>query len=340
MTHLSGSNFRVEAERHQFHFDANSNPVLSVPAGSVICIETLDCFCNRLTPDSPPLDDDEAILAHIGGAYNPICGAIFVEDAEPGDVLEVDILDIGLGRSSGYAVTHVATDWARQFDGDRFANATAPSVAFASFKDDLLQLPIAGATVAVPARPMIGTIGTAPEAGKISSMLYGPGHGGNMDCPRITTGSTLLLPVNVPGALFSLGDVHALMGDGEITGTAFETSAEVTVRLRLHKNGPQTRTTPRLVDELGFGSLGCVSRMSLQDNIRAATQDLISWVAQISGLSLQESLLLVNMYLRIHVNQSVGTGTTRWLSALSWLSREDIDHAMAGQGLTLPRAAA
>lgn len=330
----------VPAGKHQFCFDASSSPVLTVQPDSIVCIETLDCFSNKLTPESPLLDDDQAILDHIGGAYNPVNRPILIEGAEPGDVLAVDVLDIRLGTSSNFAVTHIARDWARHFNGEQFADAVAPAMTFATLGNGMLNLPIGGGTVAVPARPMVGTIGTAPPAGHLSSMLYSAQHGGNLDCSRIGVGSSLLLPVNVPGALLSLGDVHALMGDGEITGTAFETSAEVTVKLRLFKAGRWTQNMPRLVDELGFGSLGCVSRTNLQDNIQAATRDLICWVGQISGLSVQDSLHLVNMYLRIKINQSVGGGASRWLSVLAWLARDDLETAMAGRGLTLPSAAA
>ena len=256
----SAGRLRVPAAAHQFVFDAGAPPAAVVDSGDVVLIETLDCFSNKLTADTPPLRDDRDVLEHIGGRYNPVSAPIFVRDAEPGDVLAVDILDIALGRRQGFAVTHVAHDWAKAFGGPAFADAVAPEMTIAEIDGTTLRLPIGGLTVTCKARPMIGTIGTAPAGEPASSLIYSPAHGGNLDCPMMRAGATVLLPVNVPGGLLSLGDVHALMGDGEVTGTALETSADVTVRIRLLKRTDTALTTPRLTDSEGIGSIGCSSR--------------------------------------------------------------------------------
>lgn len=312
---------RLPADQHQYVFDAVARPALHVASGGTVRVETLDCFSNRLTEGAPRLADDAAVLAHIGGSYNPVCGPIHVTGAEAGDVLAVDILDIAIGARAPMAVTHIGTDWAKAFGGDGYARAIEPHALFAATKGQTVMLDFGGRTMATPARPMIGTIGTAPQCGQTSALLYAPGHGGNLDCPQIAVGTTVLLPVNVPGALLSLGDVHALMGDGEITGTALETSADVTIRVHVLKGGSPL-TTPRLRHADWIGSIGCVSTTDLQANIAAAVRDLAASLAEEHAIALADGIQLINLFGRITVNQAVISAQTGWSSVLVALPRD------------------
>lgn len=316
--------YRLPVTQHQFVFDPAAEPAIVIESGQAIVIETLDCFCGRLTSDSPTLADDGDVLAHIGGRYNPVNKPIFVRGAEPGDTLEVEILAIELGPRQGFAVTHVARDWARRFGGDEFAGTVAPATIVAPIDGTQIRLPLGRRIMDIEARPMIGTIGTAPSSQAISSLLYAPGHGGNLDCPGIRPGSTVLLPVNVPGALLSLGDVHALMGDGEISGTALETSADVTVRIVLHKQR-RALAMPRWSDADSIGSIGCGSRSSLHDNIRDAVLDLAAALNDAYALPLADTLQLINLFGKIVVNQSVAAGAGGWFSVLVRLQKSFIE---------------
>jgi amidase len=318
---------RVPAAAHQFAFDPEAVPALHIRSGDTILIETLDCFSGRLTAESPLLRNDRDVLDHIGGRYNPVNRPIFVTEAEPGDVLAVDIIDITLGARQGFAVTHVADDWARQFGGEDFAGSVAPATVIARLDGGTVMLPFGDRLVACAARPMIGTIGTAPTQ-SISSLLYGASHGGNLDCPLIRPGATVHLPVNVPGALLSLGDIHALMGDGEITGTALETSADVTIRVRVEKNHRLCLATPRFSDGERLGSLGCAARGSLQANIQVAVRDLALSLEQTCGLSLGDALQLFNLFGRITVNQAVGSDADGWSSVLAHITRSDLERVL------------
>jgi amidase len=159
---------------------------------------------------------------------------------------------------------------------------------------------------------MVGTIGTAPAGAPISSLLYGPSHGGNMDCPAVREGATVLLPVNVPGALLSLGDVHALMGDGELTGTALEAAAEVTVTIGLEK---QAAGALRLDAPGRIGSLGCVSD-DVGANVAAATRDMIARLGEVAGHDAADAFQLIGLVGRLTVNQSVRLGALGWGSVL------------------------
>lgn len=318
---------RIPAAAHQFVFDPDAEPALHIRSGDTILIETLDCFSGRLTEVSPLLRNDGDVLEFIGGRYNPVNRPIFVTEAEPGDILAVEIIDIKIGARQGFGVTHVAHDWARQFGDEDFADSVAPQMITARLDGDRVMLPFGGRLIACDARPMIGTIGTAPVQ-SISSLFYGPTHGGNLDCPLIRRGATVHLPVNVPGALLSLGDVHALMGHGEITGTALETSADVTIRVRVEKTRHAGLATPRLSDGERLGSLGCAARGSLQTNIRAAVNDLVLSLQQTGALSAGDALQLFNLFGRITVNQAVGTDTDGWSSVLAHVARSDLERVL------------
>jgi len=307
---------RLPASLYQYSFDAATAPAATVDSGDVLVVETLDCFSNRLSAAAPALREERDVLAHIGGRYNPVNQPIFVRGAEAGDRLAVDILDIALGGRAGLGVTHVAHDWATAFGGSAFADSVAPLTTFARIDGEIVQLPIGGARIEFTAKPMIGTIGTAPSGAPASSLLYHPSHGGNLDCPHIRPGATVVLPVNVPGALLSLGDVHALMGDGEVTGTALETSADVKIRVRLQKTGETALTNPRVIDADGLGAIGCASRTNLQDNIAAAARDLVRLLQNEFALGAADALQLVNLFGKITINQAVGHGSQRWLSVL------------------------
>lgn len=315
---------RVPASAHQFTFDAQAPVALRVDPGDTVVVETLDCFSGKLTQDSPPLDGDRAVLDHIGGRYNPVSRPIYVRGAEPGDTLAVDILDIALGARQGFAVTHVARDWADDFGGGGFADEVASTTVFAAVDGNSLAVSLGGRTVQCRARPMIGTIGTAPAHGGTSSLFYAPTHGGNLDCPMIRPGATVLLPVNVEGALLSLGDVHALMGDAEVTGTALETSADVTLRVRLEKKGRATLTMPRILDRDTTGSVGCNSCVSIHENIRIAVLDLIAFLSDTHAMPPAVALQLVNLFGKVVVNQSVIVAENGWSSVLVSVHNSDV----------------
>ena len=107
-----------------------------------------------------------------------------------------------------------------------------PVARFADVKDGAIDF----AGVRLPVRPMVGVIATAPDGEPVGTAYVGR-HGGNLDCNLIAEGATVHLPVRVPGALFYIGDVHAVMGDGEVSGSGFEIAARITVRLSLRKGG-------------------------------------------------------------------------------------------------------
>lgn len=195
-------------------FDKSQEPIARVRSGELLVVQTRDCYNGQIHSE----DQDLSALDH--SFANPATGPFYVEGAEKGDALKVEILDI---RMTGRGFTHAAPSIGPLKDSceERLVMYDYDG-GFAEFRG-----------IRFPLKPMIGTIGCTPET-PIPDLLVGD-HGGNMDCTLIGAGTTLYCPVCVPGALFQLGDVHAAMGDGELCGTGLETGAEVTLRLSLVK---------------------------------------------------------------------------------------------------------
>lgn len=199
---------------------------LEIELGDTIITETIDASgCDRLgvKRSSPP---------------NPVNGPIHVRGAEPGDALRVDILDIRPNRDTGWTRTPVMPHLVDAVRADEFlpremVTWTVDPVAMTA----RLATPVAGLErLHLPLVPMIGCFGVAPDLGQAISTGTSAAHGGNMDYRGFTAGCSVSFPVGVAGALFFLGDCHAVQGDGEIVGNGIEISCEVTVRLTVEKH--------------------------------------------------------------------------------------------------------
>lgn len=198
-----------------YAFSKNNKPVATAVPGEVLQFVTKDCFSNRIT-------DETVTMATLDYGYdgaNPAAGPVYVEGAQPGDVLVVDIYNIEVADEGT-----VATDdhCGPLFEGTPYRSKKVPIVdGMAQFNE-----------VKFPINPMIGVIGTAPDGEDVIDGYVGA-HGGNMDNHLITKGTRLYFPVRVPGALLQMGDVHAAMGDAELCGTGIEIPAEITVKVSL-----------------------------------------------------------------------------------------------------------
>ncbi|MBP5305642.1 MAG: acetamidase/formamidase family protein [Lachnospiraceae bacterium] len=220
---------KISAKTSVRYMTSDNEPALSCKPGDTVVFETVDCFGGQIACEADvnkELDD---------GRMNLATGPLFVEGAEAGDVLKVEIKRITIAdhgviyEGAGEGVTGKAlTDEAAKIipiAGDEFV------------LNDLLKFKI---------DPMIGVIGTAPKEGDSISTSTPDYHGGNMDCNRIREGATLYLPVNVPGALLALGDLHARMGNGEVCVCGIEIPGEVTVKVTVLKDCRYK--TPFLID--------------------------------------------------------------------------------------------
>ena len=196
----------------------DNKPAGYCKSGDTIVFETRDCYDNTITSSERPLGDRE-------GLSNPVTGALYVEGAEVGDILKVEIEDIKL-RSWGVMRSSTTAGVFHEKYKKREAIIFQVKNNKIYFDDKLI----------LEADPMIGVIGTAPiEEEGIPTTTPGK-HGGNMDCKKIVKGSAIYLPVNVKGGLLSMGDIHALMGDGEVFICGLEIAGEITVKVSVLKN--------------------------------------------------------------------------------------------------------
>ncbi|MFF0828345.1 acetamidase/formamidase family protein [Brevibacillus sp. NPDC003359] len=209
--------YRVKKQDVIYAMSPENQPVLKVEAGSIVTFETCDCFEDQIQ------SADTAFQELDWNRINPASGPIYIEETEPGDILVVHIQKIEI-KNQGVMVTGPDLG-VMGVDLQENVIKMIPIQDGKAVLSDKLQVPI---------NPMIGVIGTAPAKEAISCGTPGD-HGGNMDCKQMREGTTLLLPVNVPGALFALGDLHAAMADGEVAVCGVEIAGEVTVKLDVIK---------------------------------------------------------------------------------------------------------
>jgi amidase len=262
-------------QRHEFtptvfyrQFSALNKPVLTVSPGDTVHTTTVDAGGT----------DEKGVTRVLGG--NPETGPFYIETAAPGDVLVVHLTRLRLNR-----------DWA--ISDDALVGRALDSGLAVKMKDAgksirwHLDLKRGVATpekpgehlaaYAVPLRPMLGCVATAPGVAQASPPSGDSGRfGGNMDFNEVVEGATLFLPVNVPGALLYLGDGHAAQGDGELNGNALETSMDVefTVDVVPHKR----IMSPRLESATHIMAMGFAG--SLDDAFRTATANMAQWLAE------------------------------------------------------------
>lgn len=201
-----------------YEMNANNKPVERCESGETVVFETLDCF-------SGDVQTEEDTVSHVNFDHvNPATGPLYIEGATPGDTLKVTINRIDL-KAQGAVVTApglgALADYIKE---EETIIGQVNDQGDTKFLDWI-----------IPGRKMVGVIGTAP-AGEGVNTGTPHDHGGNMDTTLIGEGATLYLPVEVEGALLAMGDMHSVMGDGEIMGSGLEIAGEVEVTVEVLKD--------------------------------------------------------------------------------------------------------
>ncbi|WP_172122997.1 MULTISPECIES: acetamidase/formamidase family protein [unclassified Devosia] len=262
-------------------------PALRIANGDTVITRTLDAA-----------GDDEHGVNRSGGP-NPMNGPIFVEGAEPGDALRVQIMAMEPTRDTGWtrqvlAANVVDPEFVRVLPP---RNRTEWRIDRAQGTVQL-QDPVPGLEhLVLPLAPMIGCFGVAPTLGQAISTATSAEHGGNMDYRRFGPGTTVWFPVAAPGALFFLGDGHAIQGDGEIVGTGVETSFEVTITLSVEKRRPQVWPRAETAEEI----ITIGNARPLDQALQHATTEMAQWLGQDFGLDLVTSSHLLGQVVRYDV---------------------------------------
>lgn len=234
----------IHRDRHHFGWNNANAPVLRVAAGETVSFEVVDAGGGQLSRASTVADVAALDFARV----NPVTGPVYVEGAEPGDALLVEVLDF---QSSGWGWTAIIPGFgllAEDFPTP-FLHITSYGAGGVEFAPG----------IRLPLRPFPGTIGVAPAEPGLHSIVPPREVGGNMDIRDLTRGAKLRLPVRIRGALFSVGDTHAAQGDGEVCGTAIESPMTITLRfdvakqVRLRRPQFEIPAAPtRHVDERGY----------------------------------------------------------------------------------------
>jgi acetamidase/formamidase len=276
-----------------------AQPVAHLKPGSILEANSLDCFGNAL---QKPGDSFSLVKGD-----NPLTGPFYIEGAEPGDTLVVHILDLqvdgkqGVGTfSPGFGAinaTHYTPMLETQplperiwfYPIDHAENTATFQALDSNFK------------VKIPVHPFLGCIGVCPANGEARSSLVPAEFGGNMDAPEVSVGNALYLPVNVSGALFYFGDGHAAMGDGEVAGSAIEVPMKVRLQFDLVK-GKHTGW-PRFENEKEIMAAGIYR--PVDDAVRIAFTELVSWIHRDYGLSELDAYELLSKVGKAHLTEMV-----------------------------------
>jgi acetamidase/formamidase len=282
---------------HWGWFDAALKPVLTIDSGDKVTVETVSGGPASLPGDGyyvPPelLEIHAKCQRRLPGHI--LTGPIAVRGAEPGDVLEIRILDIALRQDWGYT-------FIRPLAGalpDDFATGEQMIVALDRARK-IGRLPWG---LEIPLRPFFGVMGVAPPPawGSISS-IQPRAHGGNLDNKELIPGSTLYLPVHTSGGGLSLGDGHGVQGDGEVCTTAIETALEGTVEVILRKD--LGLTYPRAETPTHHITMGMDP--DLDSAARDALRRMIDLVTAASSLTRHQAFMLMSLTADVHVTQLV-----------------------------------
>jgi len=290
------------ANVHWGYYDARIKPVLRIASGDTVRVETmvaggLDRLILAGVPDSEIPDSLKLVEKSVtdrGPGAHPLTGPIYVEGAESGDVIEVKML--GFEYLHPYGVT-----------GFRPGSGTLPDeFPYARFKKVPIDAKAGtaefGNGITLKVAPFWGSIGVAPPIlmRRVSSGPPGA-HAGNLDNKELVAGSSLFLPVHVPGALISIGDGHALQGDGEVTITALETSLRGTVQIFVRKGKPIR--WPRAETPTHYITMGL--HPDLNEAVKMATREMIDFLMSERGLSRDDAYILCSLAVDFHVTQNV-----------------------------------
>ncbi|SNY92979.1 Acetamidase/formamidase [Cohaesibacter sp. ES.047] len=291
--------YTIHAAQHHFGWDNSTAPVERVAPGSTISFQCKDASAGQLGPKSKVAD----LVAMDPGKANPVTGPVFVDGAEPGDVLKVTLEQF---TPSGFG-------WTANIPGfgllaDQFKD---PALHIWSYDAAGMTPALFGKSARVPLKPFAGTLGNAPAEAGTHSIIPPRRVGGNMDIRDLSAGTEVYLPVEVAGALFSIGDTHAAQGDGEVCGTAIESPMDVVLTLDLIKQTPLAMprfTTPGPVtnhlDQKGYEVTTGIGP-DMMSGARVAVAGMIDLLCAQHGMSAIDAYMLSSVCGDLRISEVV-----------------------------------
>jgi len=280
---------------HWGHFNASIPAVLQVESGDELVIDTFSGGMSEVADPSLFRPEHRLIVDTVPQIMGPhiLTGPVHVKGAEPGDTLEVRILNIELTTDWGWNII-------RPLKGalpEDFPNLSRRVIPI-DRQTNVARLPWG---VDVPLRPFFGIIGVAPPpAYGLVSSVEPREYGGNIDNKEFVPGTSLFLPVFVPGANLSVGDGHAVQGDGEVCLTALETCLKGRFQVIVHK---QSLNFPRAITPTHYISMGM--DVDLDDAAKQALRNMIKWLTEIKPWTAEEAYVFCSLACDLHVTQLV-----------------------------------
>ena len=289
----------LEPERRTLHghFSRDLPPVLQIEPGDTVVYRTLDAGWGLEAPpgrDAPRLSFEPRNPELDAG--HALVGPISIAGAEPGMALAVRIDEI---RPGSYGATY-AGGWSNPTNERLGVEHEGITIVWELDPDALTGRSSQGHTVDL--RPFMGVMGVAPAESGTHHTAPPRTVGGNIDCKELVQGSTLYLPVVVPGALFSVGDGHALQGDGEVSTTAIECPME-RVALTFDLEPDMHLTTPRADTPAGWITFGF--HEDLLEATMTALEAMLELITENHGLSRLEALGMASLLVDLRVTQIV-----------------------------------
>jgi acetamidase/formamidase len=284
------------------YYWSEAKPAIWIASGDIIDVDTLltsspTGLARAGVPDNKIQDSLRAVVAEVTGdkrgpGGHILTGPIFVEGATPGDTLEIKILSIDLPIDYGYnGCSGFVPENCDRTAGSKIIQLDRKAMTAELFPG-----------IVIPLRPFFGSMGVAPapESGRVSSTPPGR-HAGNIDLKDLVAGTTLYIPVFVPGALFEVGDGHAAQGDGEVDQTAIETSLRGRLQLTVRKD--MKLTWPRAETPTDFISMATDPDLAVAT--KNAIQEMIDFLSSTKGLTKHQAYQVISMAGNVGITQLV-----------------------------------
>lgn len=303
--------FTLTDDRTHNKFSRSIEPAISVPSGSIVEVFTHEATGGQFSQDATAEDLATVDMDRV----HTLTGPVFVEGAEPGDTLAVDLLEIESGNWGWMAIVPHFGLLTEEFGDTAVFKTYALDTeeGYVDFADG----------IRIPLRPFPGVMGVAPDTDELLDTIPPRANGGNLDDPNLTVGTTVYFPVFVPGALFSIGDTHAVQGLGEVSGTAMESPMRIVYRISVLKNQRSIAEVQYETDEF-YATTGFAT--TLDEAAKKATRYMVDYLMDARGLSREDAYMLCSLAGNLHIAETVDIPhmlVTMHMPKDIFLSRED-----------------
>jgi amidase len=302
-------------------FDLDLTPIREVSPGSSITVETLDCVAGVISRPEHTISHVDDLIETLGG-MNYVTGPIAVNTVRAGDVVRVTIEDIEPAPDTGKGFIALAPGFGSLVhdNGMGVQESLKPVTTICSVSRDEVVLPFESGDVRLPCEPFIGTIGIAPRRERRMTLSQSPDYVGDIDIPQFRVGSSLHMRANHDMGLLSVGDVHAVQGDGEFGGIAVEIAAQVTLRIDVvPAEEASMQRLPLLTDDQRVGVVAAFQGTPTSDCVRAAGVQLVELLVSF-GMKLEDAI----QYLSAAAKVRLGNMFEPFYSAYVYVDRSNI----------------